>query len=141
MNARLETLLGLTRRLTALVEAEIGLIEARRIGGIAAHEDERAKLTGLYAREMQALKADAPRLKATLDPAEIEAVKAETRRFDAALDRHRRLVERMRRVTEGIVKAVADEAMRAQAPRKGYGPSGAVAPAPRSATLAINAKA
>jgi uncharacterized protein YdcH (DUF465 family) len=139
MTTRVETLLGLTRRLSALVADEIALIEARDTGGLAARAEERDRLTALYAREMNAARAE-PGFRAS-PQAKLSELKDETARFTAALDRHRRLVERMRRVTEGIVKAVADEAARARLPRPGYGPgAAAAAPSRLAAPVVLNAR-
>jgi hypothetical protein len=137
--SQLDTLLQLTRRLSDLVAREIAMIEARTPDRIAEHAPERDRLSALYAREMNAARAE-PTLLKMAPPAALEALKQETARFNDALDRHRRLLTRMRRVTEGIVKAVAGEASKAVAPRAAYGP-GAKAAAPRyAAPVAVNAK-
>jgi hypothetical protein len=139
MNERIDTILDLTRRLSALVEREIALIQAHEPHRLSEHEEERSRLSLLYSREMQSLRAD-PEAARRAEQERLRQLKDETRAFNETLDRHQRLVSRMRRVTEGIVKAVADEAARQAAPRTTYGMSGYTAPNRGPAPLAINRK-
>jgi hypothetical protein len=137
MNDRLDVILDLTRRLSALVEREITLLQTRQPHRLAEHEEERTRLSLLYAREMQAMRAD-PAAARALDKRRIEQLKEDTAAFNAALDRHKRLVARMRRVTEGIIKSIADEAVRQKAPRSVYGATGYTATTKAAAPLAVN---
>lgn len=139
MGDRIDVILDLTKRLSALVEREIALIEAHEPHRIADLEDERTRLSTLYAREMQAVKSDPAAVRAA-GRDRIQRLRDETAGFNASLDRHQRLITRMRRVTEGIVKAVADEASRQRAPKTVYGASGASAYRAAAAPIAINRK-
>lgn len=141
MTDRIDVLIDLTRRLSAMVEDEIGMIERRAPHRLAEHEDERSRLALHYAREMQAMRAEPSNIRA-LTRERIERLKDETAAFNGALDRHRRLIARMRRVTEGIIKAVADEAANQRAPQTAYArPGAALAPYTRpAAPLAFNRK-
>lgn len=137
--SRIDTILDITRRLTALLEREIGMIEAKTPARLAEFEEERTRLSLLYGREMQAVAAS-PAAFGQLPKDRIAALREETKSFQGLLDRHQRLVSRMRRVTEGIVKTIADEASRQKSPRTGYAATGRAA-APAGATpLAINSK-
>ncbi|MBL9011721.1 MAG: hypothetical protein JNL56_11145 [Alphaproteobacteria bacterium] len=139
MSDRLDLILDLTRRLSGLVEQEIALIEARQPQRLAALEDERTRLALLYAREMQAAKSD-PASVRKAGPERLRQLRDETAAFNAALDRHQRLIARVRRVSEGIVKAVADEAARQRTPKTVYGASGTTYGRPGAAPIAINQK-
>jgi hypothetical protein len=139
MNERIDLILDLTRRLSALVEREIALIQAHEPQRLSEHEDERSRLSLLYAREMQSLRAD-PEAARRAEHDRLQRLKDETKAFNETLDRHQRLIKRMRHVTEGIVKAVSDEAAKQSAPRTTYGMSGHTAPARGPAPLAINRK-
>lgn len=140
MSDRLDLILELTRRLSAMVEQEIALIQNREPGRLAAHEDERTRLSTLYAREMQALKSDPIDRKAAMP--RIERLKDETASLNASLERHQRLIKRMRRVTEGVVRAISDEAQRQRSPRTTYGAQGTATAAytAKAAPIAINRK-
>lgn len=141
MTGRFDVLLDLTRRLSAMVEDEIRMIESRNPHRLAEHEEERSRLALLYQRELQAMRESPAEIRA-LTREKIEQLKDETATFNGALDRHRRMISRMRRVTEGIIKAVADEATQQRAPKVTYGRGGIAASYGRSAAapLAINRK-
>jgi hypothetical protein len=139
MNDRVDVLLDLTRRLSGLVELEIKLIEQREPLRLNDLEEERSRLALLYAREMQAVKSDPAAMKKVARD-RIERLREETAAFNASLDRHQRLIARMRRVTEGIVKTIADEASRQRAPKTGYGASGATPYRAPATPIAINRK-
>ena len=139
MSDRLDVILDLTRKLSAMVEQEISLIQNRQPQKLAEHEHERTRLSGLYAREMQALRTDV-RARAA-EAARIEKLKAETASLKESLDRHQRLVKRMRRVTEGIVRSISEEAERQRAPQTNYAANGASAAYARAAApIALNRK-
>ncbi|MCC6919530.1 MAG: hypothetical protein IT548_10020 [Alphaproteobacteria bacterium] len=139
MNERIDLILDLTRRLSQLVEREIALIQAQEPHRLAEHEEERSRLSLLYAREMQSLRAN-PDVARRAEQSRLDSLRAETKAFNETLERHQRLIARMRHVTEGIVKAVADEAARQNAPRTSYGMSGYTNPGRGAAPLAINRK-
>lgn len=139
MNERIDIILDLTRRLSALVEREIALIQAHEPQRLTELDDERSRLALLYSREMQSLRAD-PEAARRAESARLQALKDETKAFNETLDRHQRLVKRMRHVTEGIIKAVSDEAAKQAAPRTTYGMSGYTTPNRGPAPLAVNRK-
>lgn len=137
--SRIDTILDITRRLTALLEREMAMIEAKTPARLAELEEERSRLSLLYSREMQAVAASPAEFR-TLPQDRLAALRDETKGFHDLLDRHQRMVARMRRVTEGIVKTIADEAARQKAPRTGYAPGGQTTGRSGAAPLAINAK-
>jgi hypothetical protein len=137
--SRIDTILDITRRLTSLLEREIGLIEARTPARLSELEEERSRLALIYGREMQAVASSATEFR-TLPQDRLALLRDETKTFQSLLGRHQRLVSRMRHVTEGIVKTIADEASRQKSPRAGYAPTGRATPAGISAPLAINSK-
>jgi hypothetical protein len=137
--SRIDTILDITRRLTALLEREIGLIEAKTPARLAEMEDERTRLSLLYGREMQAVAASPAEFQ-TLPQDRLALLRDETKIFHGLLSRHQRLVSRMRRVTEGIVKTIAEEASRQKSPRTGYAPSGRAASPLATSPLAINSR-
>lgn len=137
--SRIDTILDITRRLTALLEREMALIEAKTPARLSEFDDERSRLSLLYSREMQAVAANPGDFRA-LPRDRVAALRDETSSFHTLLDRHQRLVARMRRVSEGIVKTIADEAQRQKNPRAGYAPGGLTSGRTTAAPLAINAR-
>lgn len=140
MSDRIDVLIDITRKLSRMVEEEIEMMERRTPQMLAQHEDERTRLAMTYSREMQAMRED-PDAVRRITRERIEQLKDETAAFNGALDRHRRLIARMRRVTEGIVKSVADEAAAQRAPRTAYARPGTAAAAyAKPAPIALNRK-
>ena len=88
---------------------------------------------------MQAVQSDPAAVKKS-GRDKIERLRAETANFNASLDRHQRLIARMRRVTDGIVKTIAEDAARHRAPKANYGASGAASYRAKATPIAINRK-
>lgn len=132
-------LLGLTERLTTLVEAERAEIAARRPPDEAAVA-ERARLATIYRQEMVQIAQDRRRLDG-LGPALSRQLQNATATFMAALDSHARAVAALREISEGLVHAIAAEVSRAQPRSTGYDAGGY---RPRDAgpvPLAVNQRA
>lgn len=139
MADRVDVILELTRQLSQLVAREMELIEAREAHRLTDLEEERSRFSLLYTREMQAAKADPASMKKA-GPEKLRRLRDETAAFNAAIDRHQRLIARVRHVSEGIIKAVADEASRQRAPKTVYGASGTTYGRTGAAPIAINQK-
>jgi hypothetical protein len=130
---KIELLIAMAERLTQAIEADIAALKAGRPKEMRTLDPEIQRLSLIYSREA-----------ANLDPQRAKSAPAELRkkfvsvtgRFREALALHARLLTRMRRASEGIVKAVADEVMRVRAPMRPYGP--AVHPRPASAMVYNN---
>lgn len=134
---RAEALILLTTRLTGLIEQETALFEARRPLETQAFQDEKSKLATIYRREIAAVKQQPGRLEGAPDTLKRQ-LKEETVRFTAALEANGRAVEALRVLTEGIVRAVADEAGRLQDQETGYGPG---TRRPATPSIAVNQRA
>lgn len=122
---RVEQLIILTERLTGLIERETDLLKERRPNEIADFQDERSKLSNLYAQEMELIKGN----KALIDgaPADLkQELKDRTGDFHSRLDEHKAYLTRIRSVTEGMVRAVADEISKKNKADAGYGKDGKV---------------
>ncbi len=117
---RVEQLIALTQRLTGLIERETEFLKNRRPREITEFHDERAKLSTIYAQEMTLIASQRSL---------IEGVKAElldqlkmlTGYFQEKLNEHGRVLSRVRSVTEGMIRAVAEEVSHMKNPQSGYG--------------------
>jgi hypothetical protein len=73
---------------------------------------------------------------------DIERLKAASLKLRETLNKHARLLSRLRRVSEGLIKTIADEVAAKRAPALGYGPSAtytaARKPAPAAAIVVNN---
>lgn len=114
----------LTERLTGLLQRETQLFEARRPLETEAFQGEKSRLASLYRREIASVKADPSRLEGA-DADTKATLKSATERFTEALAANGRAVDALRVLTEGVVKAVADEAAKQRDTLSGYGPGAA----------------
>jgi len=133
--ARTEDLIALTERLTGLVAEQARCFEARRPQDAALHLAEIGQLANAYRHESAKIRG-APALLKALPPALRARLYRATEAFDAVLARQARAVAAAKIVTEGLVKAIAEE-VAAQRQQGGvYGASGTTS-APAAAATAI----
>jgi hypothetical protein len=136
---RVEQLILLTERLTALIAEQLRAFEARRPHEASGNAEETARLANLYRHESLKLKADAAWLEEA--PAELkDRLVAATRSFDAVLARHGRAVEAAKTITEGLIRAIAEEVHKQRHAVTGYGHKGLQAPRPAT-PVALNRRA
>ncbi len=118
-NERVEQLIVLTDRLTAMIRQETAAFEARRPQDVAATVGETARLANIYRLESARLKQDSSVLRAAADGRR-KALVIATRAFDSALTRHGQVLEAARTITEGLVHAIAKEVVANRAKPVGY---------------------
>ncbi len=133
---RARQLTALTEELTDRMISEIRAFEARRPQDAAASIAETQEMANRYRRESARVKAD-PKLLEGATLGERTSLIRATEAFDAVLARYSRAVEAARVVSEGIVKAIAQEVSAARGTGIGYGASGRAA-APNSSAVALN---
>ena len=135
-NDRVAKLILLTERLTELVALEAAAFEQRRPHDAARHVDETSRLANLYRHESARVRAE-PKLVESAPVSQRIALMRATEAFDAVLARQGRALEAARTITEGLVRASADEVAVQHNERSGYGAGGArnVTTAPVAITL------
>lgn len=124
--AHLRRLTDLTDRLTARLEAETDAFASRRPQDVTASLAETQELANLYRRESAQLKSNPGLLSAAPASERMGLIKA-TETFEAVLAIHARTVEAARTISEGLVRAIAQEVAGARAMGTGYGASGRAA--------------
>lgn len=139
MDARVEQLIALTERLTALIALEAQAFEERRPQDAAAHLDETSKLANLYRHESARARGDPSMVKAAPLEQRMRLMRA-TEAFDAVLARQGRALDAAKTVTEGLVRAIAEEVAAKRASGTGYGP-GATASAADARAITLNQRA
>ena len=118
---RLLQLIALTERLTTLIAEQVKAFDAGKPNDAALHAEETGRLANLYRHESLRIKAD-PKLLAG-GPRELrERLITATRAFDAVLARHGRSVTAAKTITEGLVRAIAEEISRQRGAVASYGP-------------------
>jgi hypothetical protein len=124
--ARARQLIALTEGLTERLSRETQAFEARRPQAVAAGLAETQEMANAYRRESAQLKAN-PAMLAGAPPTERLALIRATQAFEAVLSRHSHAVEAARTISEGLVKAIAEEVAAARPPASAYGASGRAA--------------
>ena len=136
---RVEALTVLTDRLTAAIAAQALAFEAHRPQDAAGQMEEVAKLANLYRRESAEVRGDPTLVSAAPLESRARLTRA-TEAFDAVLARHGRALEAVKTITEGIVKAVAEEVAAQRTSHSGYGQKGSVN-APSVTAITLNQRA
>lgn len=136
---RVDALITLTQRLTDLISAECRAFEARRPQDAMATLEETSRLANAYRHESTRVRADKSLLEACSLEQRRTLIRA-TEGFDAVLARHGRALHAAKVVTEGIVKAVADEVVAQRTTGAGYGP-GAAAVSGSATAITLNKSA
>jgi len=135
-----ERLITLTQRLTEQLDADSTAFEARRPHEAAARTEETQRLANLYRHEAARVRQD-PSLIAGA-PADLRARLVDaSRTFDAALARHGRALFAAKTVTEGIVRAIAEEVANARSSGVGYGPGARSRETASGAAITLNRQA
>ena len=136
---RIEQIIELTERLTDCTQRECEILRVKRPRDMAPVHEEKSKIAAAYAREIAQLRQDKT-LSCAAEPALTAKLKDTTARFRAALNDLSQHLGRVRRISEGMIRAIADDMHSKEASPVGYGES-AAKPAPRAAkpsTLALN---
>ena len=139
---RVTQLILLTERLTDLIAKEAQAFESRRPHEAAQYVEETAKLANLSRHESMRVKANLALGEAARLELRQRLIRA-TEAFDAVLARQARAVNAARVVTEGLVRAVAEEiANQRAAPAATYGAGAMMNDRPQmGAAITLNRKA
>jgi hypothetical protein len=136
---RVDELTTLTEQLTDRLTRETQAFEARRPQDAAPGLPETQRLANLYRHESARIRRD-PALIAGAAPERRERLKRASLAFNAALARHARGLEAAKTVTEGLVRALAEEVASNRPQAAGYGP-GARPAASYASAVALNRRA
>ncbi len=135
-NDRVEQLLLLTERLTALVVEETRRIDAREAPLDGAEAEEKQRLANAYRLELARIKDDKA-LIASAAPMLMAKLRQHTARLQDMLAEHEIALSAVKMITEGMVQAMAEEIARIRGGEAQYGASGGLAApsGPRPAVL------
>lgn len=121
--ARVRQLIDLTQRLTDRLSAETRAFEDNRPHDVAASLPETQEMANLYRRDSAHVKAN-PALLSDAPLADRKALISVTEAFNAVLANHARAVEAARAISEGLVRAIAQEVTAARTPASAYAADG-----------------
>jgi len=116
---RIERLIALAEKLVMALENDIAELKSGRTTALRTNDPEIQKLTALYTREAQGFD---PRIAQSAPPTLRQRFMAVTAKFREVLQMHARMIARVKNASEGIIRAIADEVERANAPTRTYGP-------------------
>jgi hypothetical protein len=114
---RIERLIALAERLVVALESDIAELKNGRTATLRTNDPEIQKLTALYTREAQGFD---PRIAQSAPPTLRQRFVAITAKFREVLQLHARMIARVKNASEGIIRAIADEVERANAPMRTY---------------------
>jgi hypothetical protein len=116
---RIERMISLAERLVTVLESDIAALKSGNPAALQSADPEVQKLTAQYGREAQNF---------DIRIAQAAPVSLRTRfmtvtaKFREVLQLHTRLLARVKNASEGMVKAIAEEVNRMNAPTRTYGP-------------------
>lgn len=121
--ARIRQLVDLTMALTTRLADETRAFEAQRPQDAAASLPQTQEMANLYRRDSAHVKAN-PALLASAPAADKAALLKATEAFETVLARHSRAVDAARKISEGLMQAIAQEVAAARTPASAYGAGG-----------------
>jgi len=130
---RVDQLIILTERLTDVIARQCQCFEQHRPIDAGQLMEEAGRLANLYRHESMRVRAD-PGLVISAPTELRQRLMRATEAFDAVLHRYGRAVDAARTVTEGLVRAIANEVANQREQLSGYGPT--ARPPASSATAA-----
>lgn len=129
---RIERLISLAERIIAALETDIAILKDGRQQPLASIDPEIQKLTAIYGREAQGFDV---RIAQSAAPTLRQRFFAITAKFREVLQLHSRMVVRVKNASEGLIRAIATEVERANAPLRTYGPRPGATPQSPGAML------
>ena len=122
-HARIQELITLTERLTALLAEQAKAFEARRPQDAAVNMEETSRLANLYRHEASKVWANPAQIADAPRDLRLRLVRA-TEAFDAVIARQGRALTAAKTITEGLVHAIAHEVAAERTKGAAYGPTG-----------------
>lgn len=134
---RVEQMIFLTRRLRKLIEQETALFEARTPHEAANIAKEKNTLATTYRLESARISKDAG-LIADAPTALRTELREETQHLEKALMANHQIAGVVRKLTEGLVHAIAGEAANTRSRMKGYSANGRVDKTDTAVAITLN---
>jgi hypothetical protein len=116
---RIERMIDLAERLVAVLESDIAVLKSGNPGALKSAGPDVQKLTAQYGREAQNF--DIRIAQAAPLPLRTRFLTV-TAKFREVLQLHTRLLARVKNASEGMIKAIAEEVHKLNAPTRTYGP-------------------
>ena len=135
-NDYLEQMVLLTKRLCEITQNQLTELDSNELTDVKPLNDEVSRLAAAYSSETRRI-AQNPDLLQSGNPALKAALRDCTEKFRDLMEKHENALERKMRLTEGLVQAIAKEAMNARPTPISYGAGGIKTAPARANTTAI----
>lgn len=135
-NDLIDQMILLTKRLSEIAEHQAKFFAENALDEFANLNDEASRLTATYTIESARI-AREPHILEHVDKALKDTLKTETKKFRDILAKHEMAIERGKTLAEGLVKAIATEAVSQRLTPQAYSPSLHGIEGPRRDTSAI----
>lgn len=122
---RLHSLLALTERLTTLIQDENDKVQAGDRAVLRKNQAEKDTLARQYDEELRAVRQNPGMLKGG-NPALREKLKAATKRFEKASEKHSLIAVALMQVADNLIKTIRNATIEKKQPVTGYGRNGVV---------------
>jgi hypothetical protein len=129
---KIDRLMALTARLTEALLADIAALERARPREMRSPSAEVQQLTALYTREAASF---APSIVQTLPKELRDDLLSATAEFRDVLARHGRVLMRVRTMTEGMIRAIADDVSKRKNAQRPYAPTAPIKPSSPGAMI------
>jgi len=137
---RVEQLIILTERLTGLIAVAAQAFETRRPQDALKDVEETSRLANIYRHESTRVRAN-PGLVSGAPLAQRTRLIRATEAFDAVLARQGRALEAAKTITEGLVRAIAEEVAVQRSSGATYGATGATSAPQDARAITLNQRA
>lgn len=137
---RVDQLILLTERLTKLVAEQAVAFESNRPQDAAILVEETGRLANLYRHESARIRGN-PDLISQASLTQRTYLRRATEAFDAVLARQARAVGAVKEVTEGLVRAIAEEVASQRNKGVSYGPGATQNPSAAATAITLNKRA
>lgn len=124
-NTRVEQLIRAAGRLIDVMNREVDMLRAMRVGEIGALQPEKRQLTIEYEDAIAALAAE-PALLQAMEPALRAELAAVAQRFDAAVDENARALNAVRESHDRLLRAIVEAVSEQRSRQKAYTAKGAL---------------
>ncbi len=129
---KIERMIAMAERLVAVLESDIAALKTGNVAALKTADPEVQKLTAQYGREAQDFD---PRIAQAAPLTLRTRFLAITARFREVLQLHTRLLARVKNASEGMIRAIAGEVDRMNAPTRTYGAKPGYKPASSGAMV------
>ena len=114
---KIERLIAMTERLTAVLEADIAALQRGRAREMRSIAPDIQQLTAFYGREAAGIN---PAIAKAALPATRARLAQATKRFRETLALHARVLTRIRNASEGLIRAVAQDVEKKRSAARPY---------------------